>query len=187
MLLQIRRLFDLDADSALIEAHLSGTPLKGLLTSGIRIPGVWNTWEAGIRAILGQQISVKAAITQLNRFATELGPQKNGSLYFPPPVVVANGDLDFLRMPLRRKETVRRFAQYMIANSDANPQQWLKLKGIGPWTISYAKLRGLAEPDCFLATDLVIKKAIATLSDFDPKTTSPWGSYATFNCWNSQS
>lgn len=66
------------------------------------------------------------------------------------------------------------------------------LKGIGPWTVSYAKLRGLSQPDCFLATDLVIKKAIAGLSEQSThaelvEALSPWGSYATFNCWNSQS
>lgn len=57
----VRRLFDLDADISAIEDHLNKTPLAGKLTPGLRIPGVWSAWEAGVRAILGQQVSVKAA------------------------------------------------------------------------------------------------------------------------------
>jgi AraC family transcriptional regulator of adaptative response / DNA-3-methyladenine glycosylase II len=105
-------------------------------------------------------------------------------------------------MPQTRKETLKRFADYMVDHSDASPEDWITLKGIGPWTISYAKLRGLSQPDCFLSTDLVIKKAVVALlkkdETIDPSNykaeqqnlvdaLSPWGSYATFNCWNSQS
>ncbi len=190
MVSNIRRLFDLDADVDAIEKQLSSTslaPLMSEMSEGIRIPGVWNTWEAGIRAILGQQISVKAAITQLNTFAHSLGSYDNGRYFFPSPADVVNSDLNFLRMPNSRKETVKRFALYMLHHSDDHPDQWLSLKGIGPWTISYARLRGLSEPDCFLSTDLVIKKAINALDDFEPDSLSPWGSYATFHCWNSQS
>jgi AraC family transcriptional regulator of adaptative response / DNA-3-methyladenine glycosylase II len=80
----------------------------------------------------------------------------------------------------------------MVDHFDAPPEEWLALKGIGPWTVSYAKLRGLSQPDCFLSTDLVIKKAIAVLPAQNTQAElidalSPWGSYATFNCWNSQS
>ena len=78
------------------------------------------------------------------------------------------------------------FAEYMLHHFDQHPSEWLALKGIGPWTVSYALLRGLSEPDCFLDTDLVIKKAIAPFENFNPKSTSPWGSYATFHCWSSQ-
>ncbi len=110
--------------------------------------------------------------------------------YFPTPAEVANADLSALKMPQSRKDTLKRFAQYMTGHVSTEPEEWLALKGIGPWTVSYAKLRGQSQPDCFLCTDLVIKKALATLSIHDPKViakmVSPWGSYATFNCWNSQ-
>lgn len=193
MLAQIRRMFDLYADMSAIEQHLCTNGLADLVCSGVRIPGVWNTWEAGIRAILGQQISVKAAITQLNTFVAALGGYESslGGLqdirYFPTPAQVAASDLSFLRMPERRKETIQRFAQHMINHFDEHPSHWLVLKGIGPWTVNYAKIRGLSEPDCFLATDLVVKKAIATRADFSADALSPWGSYATFHCWNSMS
>ena len=218
MVSQIRRLFDLDADIAVIEQHLKQTAIAPIMGSGLRIPGVWSTWEAGVRAIFGQQVSIVAAITVLNSFVQSLheGIQRR---YFPTPSEVASADLSVLRMPQARKDTLKRFAEYMVDHFDAPPEEWLALKGIGPWTVSYAKLRGLSQPDCFLSTDLVIKKAIAALSEIGEaeageteassklnntsgaraiqpaqleqasliKALSPWGSYATFNCWNSQS
>lgn len=74
----IRRMFDLDADICTVEQHLEYVA-PGLVSSkGIRIPGVWNAWEAGARAILGQQVSVKAAIGQLNLLvATLSGESEN--------------------------------------------------------------------------------------------------------------
>jgi len=195
MVSKIRRLFDLDADIAIIEEHLSHTLIAQLMSDGLRIPGVWNPWEAGIRAIFGQQISIVAAITMLNSFVETLNQNTAQIRYFPTPTDIANADLDLLKMPQKRKDTLKRFALYMVDNFDASPSNWISLKGIGPWTINYAKLRGLSEPDCFLSTDLVVKKAIAGLDqmtgiqDLDSITAelSPWGSYATFNCWNSQS
>ena len=195
MVAQIRRLFDLDADISVIETHLSQTAIAPLMSEGLRIPGVWSAWEAGIRAIFGQQISIVAAITLLNRFVETLNPNNTERLYFPTPSEVANADLSLVKMPQSRKDTLQRFALYMVDNADTAPDEWIVLKGIGPWTISYAKLRGLSQPDCFLATDLVIKKSVsefgqtATTQDIKTLTESlsPWGSYATFNCWNSQS
>jgi len=183
---RVRRMFDLDADLATIEEHLLSTPLAPLVRPGLRIPGVWNCWEAGIRAILGQQISVRAAITLLNRFVEQLGaPTPEGSnRLFPEPAAVLASDLLFLAMPASRRATLHTFAAALAAQPDRPPDSWISLKGIGPWTIHYAKLRGLSEPDCFLATDLVVKKALQTLPPLATADLSPWGSYATFHCWN---
>jgi AraC family transcriptional regulator of adaptative response / DNA-3-methyladenine glycosylase II len=127
----------------------------------------------------------------LNRFVETLGTNVtiDGETFyiFPTPEQVAQADLSFLKMPQSRKETLSRFAQFVALHPDSPPEDWLTLKGIGPWTIQYAQLRGLSEPNHFLTTDLVVKKALKQLPDFDPETLSPWGSYATFHCWNSQS
>ncbi|MDF4787158.1 DNA-3-methyladenine glycosylase 2 family protein, partial [Vibrio parahaemolyticus] len=102
----------------------------------------------------------------------------------PTPSDIANADVSFLRMPQSRKETLVRFAQFMQDNSEADPQQWLALKGIGPWTVSYAQLRGQSQPDCFLDKDLVVKKAMQRYPSLNTHTAAPWGSYATFHLWN---
>ncbi|WP_260260439.1 DNA-3-methyladenine glycosylase 2 family protein [Vibrio intestinalis] len=179
---QVRRMFDLDADLEVIEKHLSNIEPALVVKTGIRIPGVWSAWEAGVRAILGQQVSIKAAINQLNLLVGTLQPQ--GITHFPTPKEVAVADLSFLKMPQSRKETLACFAQLINQHPDATFDQWLDLKGIGPWTVNYAALRGLSEPDHFLIGDLVVKKALQQFPNLTAESVSPYGSYATFHCWS---
>lgn len=182
LIANVRRTLDLDANLNVIEDHLSKAGLP--VTSGLRIPGVWNSWEAGIRAILGQQVSIKAAITQLNRLIALATPATDEAVYFPEPYQLLNLPLEQLSIPNARRETLKSFARFMAENPNSHPKDWLSIKGIGPWTINYARLRGLSEPDCFLSTDLVVKKALALLPNAKPSAFSPWGSYATFHCWS---
>lgn len=179
---QLRRMFDLDRDITMIEQQLTELEPNLVKHSGIRIPGVWNTWEAGVRAILGQQISLKAAVGQLNILVHTLQP--SGVTHFPTPEEVSKSDLSFLRMPISRKDTLKRFADYMMIYPNHSPCNWLAIKGIGPWTVHYALLRGVSEPNCFLSGDLVVKKALANFPNLSADSASPWGSYATFHCWN---
>ncbi|EOU2463021.1 DNA-3-methyladenine glycosylase 2 family protein [Vibrio navarrensis] len=180
---KVRQMLDLNCNTDNIERHLQLLAPGLVKQAGIRIPGVWNAWEAGVRAILGQQVSVKAAIGQLNLLVRTLMPEPSERC-FPTPLQLAQANLDFLRMPQSRKETLHRFAGYVQDNPDADPETWLALKGIGPWTVSYAQLRGESRPDCFLDKDLVVKKALLAYPQLNAKTASPWGSYATFHLWN---
>ncbi|WP_428775025.1 DNA-3-methyladenine glycosylase 2 family protein [Vibrio sp.] len=179
---RLRRMFDLDADVLSIEQHLQSLAPGLVKQSGWRIPGVWNAWEAGVRAILGQQVSVKAAIGQLNLLVDQLSV--NGAEQFPSPDIVAQADVSFLKMPQSRKQTLVRLAQHLSAMPDSDPNEWLALKGIGPWTVSYAKLRGLSEPNAFLHSDLMVKKVLPQFDQLNEQSASPWGSYATFHCWS---
>ncbi|MGF1755708.1 DNA-3-methyladenine glycosylase 2 family protein, partial [Vibrio makurazakiensis] len=167
-----------------VEAQLESVAPGLVAKSGIRIPGVWNIWEAGVRAILGQQVSVKAAIGQLNLLVEQAFIEEQSEVMFPTAGQVVDLDLSFLRMPQSRKDTLKRFAQYMQDNDTAHPSEWLQLKGIGPWTIQYALLRGLSDPNCFLMGDLVVKKVIEQYPNLKTESVAPWGSYATFHCWN---
>lgn len=208
LIIQLRRMFNLDVDIDAVEAHLNAVSPGIVLQSGLRIPGVWNTWEAGVRAILGQQVSIKAAIGQLNLLTVTLsqgeisqdhllnettkgGDESNvghcSILCFPTPYSVANADLSFLRMPQSRKDTLKRVADFTLTYPNAHPNDWLSLKGIGPWTVNYALLRGLSEPNCFLDSDLVVKKTVAQRPEMTKENVAPWGSYATYHCWRFQS
>ncbi|MFW7525559.1 DNA-3-methyladenine glycosylase 2 family protein [Vibrio ostreicida] len=178
----LRRLFDLDSNIEIIEQKLRSVSRDLVQRRGIRIPGVWDPWEAGVRAILGQQVSVKAAIGHLNLLVKTLQPHKIS--HFPTPKELAMADLSFLRMPQSRKETLSRFAQFIDQQPQADWSQWLEVKGIGPWTVNYAKLRGASEPNCFLDGDLVVKKALNQFPTLNAQSASPWGSYATFHCWS---
>ncbi|MEN3157930.1 AlkA N-terminal domain-containing protein [Alkalimonas sp. NCh-2] len=184
----IRRLLDLDADCTLIEQQLRQHPwFQQHLISGLRIPGVWSLWEAGIRAILGQQISVVAARTHLNRLVAALGeplPQQPDKRLFPTPDAVADSDLQMLKLPQTRRQTLRDFASLMLQQPEAPPEQWLAIKGIGPWTCHYASLRGLQDSDIWLGGDLGIKKALQRHdNNMSHQQLAPWRSYATLQLW----
>ncbi|MGO2162536.1 MAG: AlkA N-terminal domain-containing protein [Vibrio toranzoniae] len=183
LIANIRRMFDLDVDIAKVETFFTTIDPNLVAKRRIRIPGVWSAWEAGVRAILGQQVSVTAAIGQLNLLVRELS-DTDKKLYFPTPKQIADADVSFLRMPGSRKETLKRFAEYMVDNEAEHPSKWIDLKGIGPWTIQYALLRGLSEPNHLLVGDLVVRKFIENRPAINAQSVSPWGSYATFHCWN---
>ncbi|WP_419153469.1 DNA-3-methyladenine glycosylase 2 family protein [Vibrio maritimus] len=184
LLTTIRRVFDLDTDITAVESHLNGINHELIVHSGLRLPGVWSTWEAGVRAVLGQQVSVKAAIGQLNLLSESLDCRVSGQLVFPTPGVVSNADLSFLRMPQSRKDTLARLASHLREHCDDSPNNWLALKGIGPWTVNYALMRGQSEPDLFLSSDLIVKKYLKTNELMSEEGVSPWGSYATLHCWS---
>ena len=73
----------------------------------------------------------------------------------------------------------------MLAEPDATPERWLSIKGIGPWTVNYARMRGLGDSDIWLAGDLGVQKALARTHNTTTNTTTlaPWRSYATFQLW----
>ncbi|WP_053070629.1 AlkA N-terminal domain-containing protein [Halomonas sp. PR-M31] len=186
----IRRLLDLDADTQAIEAHLNAA-VPGLpLVPGLRLPGMWDLFEAGVRAILGQQISELAARRLVQTLVDALGEPLGESLddqrhCFPTPGSIAASDLSFLKMISARRDTLRRFAEwYRDSETPEDTTQWLALKGIGPWTVDYARLRGISHPDIWLSGDLVVKKKLHALNDADPDQAAPWRSYLTLQLWN---
>lgn len=213
---RIRRLLDLDADAGAIATHLSGNPLLvNSKNQGIRLPGIWSPFEAGVRAILGQQVSVKAAQNLVTRLVKELGSpssfssstqhDETRSLLFPLPEAVAHSSLEFLAIPDKRRQALRLLAQHLLATAGKDGVQerfsidkndyndWLTIPGIGPWTVQYTAFR-MGHPDIFLAGDLGVKNALKKLTlhqnpapECDPRQLSPWGSYATLQLWQSLS
>ncbi|MCF2947524.1 helix-turn-helix domain-containing protein [Paraglaciecola aquimarina] len=188
VIMNIERLFDLKADPVAIHNQLLATGLaKEHLVRGLRLPGVWNCFEAGCRAILGQQISVKSAISLLTKLSENLAEKHQTLAYFPSASAVANSNLEFLKIPNSRKQTLIDFASYM-QNNEKNPlnhsiDDLILIKGIGPWTVSYVKLRGQSSPDIWLDSDLIIKKQLAQYK-ISPQKAEPWRSYLTLQLWN---
>lgn len=181
----IRRLLDLDAEPEVIKNHLHPQlPTRFKWQEGLRVPGIWSTFEAGIRAILGQQVSITAARKLLQQVVDELGERHGERVYFPTAKTLASHDLNFLRMPGSRRQTINRLASHVLQHPNSQPDDWLQLKGIGPWTVQYIKMRGQNDPDVFLPTDAGVKKALAVMADdFDAQQASPWRSYLTFQMW----
>lgn len=185
---KIRQVLDLNANTGVIYAGLlaSGLPEHNVV-EGLRIPGSWSVFEAGVRAILGQQVSVKAATNLVNTLVQELGDSKevDGVLmrWFPTPDKMAKSRFNFLKIPQSRKATLSTLAKFVLTNPNSDPEEWLSLKGIGPWTVEYAKMRGNGDTDIWLNTDLGVKKAMDIFPNLHPHNAAPWRTYLTFNMW----
>jgi AraC family transcriptional regulator, regulatory protein of adaptative response / DNA-3-methyladenine glycosylase II len=169
----VRRMFDLSADPAKITAALLRDPRLAALVAqrpGLRIPGSWDPFESGVRAIVGQQISVAAGRTLLARLVMRAGePLADGAHglthLFPTPGSLARSNLEDLGIPRARISALQGFARAVrdgaIAFNESSERMMhalLQLPGVGPWTAGYGALRGLGEPDGFPAGDLILRQ-----------------------------
>ena len=183
---RIRRMLDLDCDSEQVTDALSCYPaLAPHLVSGLRIPGVWTPFEAGIRAILGQQVSVKAATNLVTQLVAAYGGHSGQRRVFPTPAQLAVADMDILKMPNSRRQTLTAFSRYQLDHPETTElDDWLAIKGIGPWTVNYAKMRGQGDCDIWLGSDLGVKNALKRQGiEIDPELAAPWRSYLTLQLW----
>lgn len=187
----LKKMLDLNCEPYAIAESLahSGFPSEFILP-GLRLPGVVDRFEAGCRAIVGQQVTVKAAVGQLNLLQQTLNPQLTcPALHaFVSPQQVADADLSFLKMPNARKATLTALAKFMLDNPAADIEQWLSIKGIGAWTVNYVTMRNSETPDIFLEGDLVVRKQLERLARQDlhiePLRSAPWRSYLTLSLWH---
>ncbi|WP_309711314.1 AlkA N-terminal domain-containing protein [Pseudolysinimonas sp.] len=190
---RVRRMFDLDADSVAIDAHLGRDPDLAPLVSavpGIRIPGSASVDEALFRTLVGQQISVAAARTVLGRIVEHFGD-------FPTAAQLADRGHEVLRGPIARIAAIRGVADVIAAGDlpldPATPvaelrARLLALPGVGPWTAEYLAMRALGHPDAFPATDLVLAQSAAALGIApSPRPAwAPWRSYAALHLWRAR-
>lgn len=179
----ITRVLDLRADPLITETALLNAGLSAdWLNTGLRLPGVWSEFEAGIRAILGQQVSVTAAINLLNKVVDTYACHTPFGPVFPTPKTLASASLDCISMPGARKAALNAFSQLYSENASPSDKQILSVKGVGPWTLDYIKLRGRSEPDVFLGGDLIVKKMLAK-TRINASKSQPWRSYLTLQLW----
>ena len=195
----IKAMLDLNADPILIEESLTKAGLAPQqLTCGLRLPSAWSVFESGCRAIVGQQVSVKAAIGQVSLLVHHLGRQAihlqdnldaddekasaQSHVYFPTPDNVASSDLAFLRMPQARKNAIRQFASLFAQSKMPSHDDILSIKGIGQWTLDYLRMRGERNPDVYLSGDLIVRKT-AEKFVVCSEDAAPWRSYLTLQMW----
>lgn len=204
---RVRRLLDLDADAAAIDAALASDPALSPAVAavpGIRVPGSISPEETLFRALIGQQISVVAARTLLGRLAEALGDrlpaERGGWTLFPTAAQIAAGGRGVLRGPVARIDTILRVAEALASGElrldvgESTEELMTRLtavKGIGPWTAGYVAMRVLGSPDVLLTSDLAIRQGAARLGLPDaaaPLAASgaawaPWRSYAGMHLW----
>lgn len=196
---RVRHLFDLDHEPREVPSALTRDAALRPWPRGLRVPGCWDPFEAGVRAIVGQQVSVAAATTTMGRIVAVHGAPTAGlellglRARFPHPEALVDADLP---MPRQRAEAVRAFARAVAGSAlvldgslplDAFVEQVTALPGIGPWTAHYLALR-LGYADAFPAADLGVRKALDVSSGAEATERGerwrPWRAYATVRCWS---
>ena len=201
---RVRDLCDLGADPLAIEQSLArDESLARALRAfpGTRVPGAFDGYELAVRAVLGQQVSVKGARTLLGRVVAACGPvvatgRPGLERAFPTPEAVLAADWSSLGVPRARThallELSRAVAQGELDLSPAADPPLVRarlcaLPGIGPWTAAYISMRALRDPDAFPAGDLGLRKAAggASQSELEARSAAwrPWRAYAAMLLW----
>lgn len=205
---KVRLLFDLKADSEEIEKFFRRDPLLKKVAKnnpGSRVTGCWDGFEVTVRAILGQQVTVKAATTLVGRVAARHGNLYTGSMpelshIFPSAGQLLNADLSNLGIVGQRILAIQAVAKEIEQGGlsflgDTDTEQFVKsickIKGIGEWTAHYVALRALNDPDAFPHGDLILRRAAAAEGEtLTPKqlllraeSWKPWRAYAVILLW----
>ncbi len=208
---RIRRLFDLDADAAAIDAQLARDPLLARRVAsrpGLRVPGAWDPFELAVRAVLGQQVSVAAARTLAGRIAAAFGERVAAGeggceLVFPGPERLAEASLDAVGLTRARAAAVKGLARAAAGDPsllrpggdlESTIERLVALPGIGRWTAQYVAMRAFGEPDAFPEADLGLLRALER-DGVRPAPAAllrraerwrPWRAYAALHLWNGE-
>ena len=213
LLARVRALFDLDARPDVIAKRLRSdarlaTAVKA--NPGLRVPGAFNGFEMGLRAILGQQVTVRAATTIAGRFVQAFGesfptPVPELNRLTPSPARLARASVD----DIARHGIVAARARSIIALAQAhasgelcldggahhNPDDSIRrlaaLPGIGPWTAHYIAMRAMRWPDAFPKEDIAVRNNLGGVTATEAEALSqpwrPWRSYAVMHVWSMES
>ncbi len=201
---RVRRLMDLSSNPMEVARALGRLARPN---PGLRVPGAFDGFEVGVRAILGQQITVAAARTVAGRFAAAFGapldsaPSAALSVTFPAAEKVAKLSVDRiagLGVIAARARSIIALAREMAdgtirleptADIATEVAKLRALPGIGEWTAQYIAMRALGWRDAFLHTDFGVMKA---LGETNPRRVleageawRPWRSYAVMHLWHS--
>jgi AraC family transcriptional regulator, regulatory protein of adaptative response / DNA-3-methyladenine glycosylase II len=204
---RVRALFDLDRDLAQVEAALGRDRRLAPLVArrpGLRVPGAFDGFEVAVRAVLGQQVSVRAATTLAGRLALRFGEPLAPSAppldrFSPAPQrLAAAGEEEIARigLPAARARTLAALARAAVAGAlplerGGDPEVAVAalraVPGVGPWTASYVAMRALGAADAFPAGDLGLRTALGVPSARDVERRAerwrPWRAYAALHLW----
>jgi len=200
---RIRAMFDVNADWSSIAKTLRTDRLLGAIVkseAGIRVPGCWNGFELAVRAILGQQVTVRGATSLAGRLTEQFGKKFTGpnglTHLFPSAEALSNAKLTSIGLTVARAETLRELARTVareqvkfdgVVDSEDFLRRLCGIPGIGAWTAQYIAMRALAEPDAFPSSDLGLLRASGAGSARELESRAelwrPWRAYAAMYLW----
>jgi AraC family transcriptional regulator of adaptative response / DNA-3-methyladenine glycosylase II len=208
LLARLRHLFDLSARPDVIVSHLGADAAIGPAVRrcpGLRVPGAFHGFELAARAVLGQQVSVRAATTIAGRLVAAFGdpiatPFPELTRLSPSAGRLARadvGELAALGLPRRRAETLRALAAAAAAGQlplDPGPEpedvidRLRRLPGVGEWTAQYVAMRAARWPDAFPHDDLGLRRGTGEASARRLRQRAeawrPWRAYAAMHLWH---
>jgi AraC family transcriptional regulator of adaptative response / DNA-3-methyladenine glycosylase II len=206
VIVRVKRLFDLDAVPDAVSAVLVQDPLLEKIVQripGLRVAGAFDGFEMAVRAILGQQVSVKGATTLAGRWAAAFGtpiatPYPELNRLSPTARRMADvsaDDIAALGIIGARARALRELAAAVLdkrvlfsANVEEQIEALMRLPGVGPWTAQYIAMRALHWPDAFPSGDLMLQRAANANQKQLQKLAEnwrPWRAYATHYLWQS--
>jgi AraC family transcriptional regulator of adaptative response / DNA-3-methyladenine glycosylase II len=185
-----RRAFDLDADPLRIAADLGRSELLAARVTarpGLRVPGAWDPFELSVRAVLDQQLGVRAATTLMGRLAAAHGRAVDAETrLFPRPADLAEADVATIR-PLARAVAGGELALDASRGLDDFVERFCRSARVGPAVARYGALRALGHPDAFPADDPALRRAAGGLSGAALSRVAeqwrPWRAYAAMYLW----
>jgi AraC family transcriptional regulator of adaptative response / DNA-3-methyladenine glycosylase II len=203
-------MFDVGADAAMIGSHLGGDPFLAPLVAarpGLRVPGSWDGFEAAVRAVLGQQVSLAAARRLAATLVELCGaciPESSGDApvrLFPTAAELAAADLSQLPVPGARRVALLGMARAALRDPflfepadtlDATLTKLTEVRGVGDWTAHMIALRAAGEPDAFPDGDAGLLRAVARRKGRAVSRSQllrmadrwrPWRAYAAQHLW----
>lgn len=209
----LRRMLGLTQPIGDFERRYRSHPQLGRLIArrpGLRVPLAATPFEALTWAITGQQISVGAAVSVRRKLIQAAGLRHSGGLCCHPDArrLARLGEAD-----LREAGYSRTKAQTLIALgrlvgqdllpldawADAPPVEEIRaqlslVRGIGPWTIDYALLRGFGWLDGSLHGDVAVRRGLQALLESPDSVTehaaqrwlaefAPWRALVAAHLW----
>jgi AraC family transcriptional regulator of adaptative response / DNA-3-methyladenine glycosylase II len=204
---RLRATFDLDARPDAVGAHLRRDRLLTRSVRrrpGLRVAGALDGFDAAVRVVVGQQVSVAAATTLAGRIATALGDPIDTP--FPgldrlPATAAAIAEagedrIARLGMPGARARTLAALGAEVASGrlvldrgrDEAEVRAALRaVPGVGPWTADVVAMRALGAPDAFPSGDLGVLRALGVGSAREAEARAeawrPWRAYATAHLW----
>jgi AraC family transcriptional regulator of adaptative response / DNA-3-methyladenine glycosylase II len=209
LLARVRALFDVDLRPEVVARHLAHDPvLRASVNAnpGLRLPGAFDGLETTVRAVLGQQVSVRAASTLAARFVETFGerietPRADLNRLVPLPdriAAIPAEDLARIGIPLARARSIVALAAAMASNTTSlrlggcrDVSQAIEglcaIPGIGTWTAHYIAMRVLRWPDAFPREDVALRRALGGATPAEAERRSqqwrPWRAYAVMHLW----
>ncbi len=209
LLSRVRALFDLDARPDIIVKRLAKDARLSVAVRanpGLRVPGAFNGFEMGVRAVLGQQVTVKAATTIAGRLVTAFGepivtPWPALTRLTPAPSRLARASIDEIAchgILASRSKSIIALAKaqesgHLCLDGGAHHdpadsiRRLAELPGIGPWTAHYLAMRAMRWPDAFPKEDIAVRNRLGGVTAKEAEVLSqawrPWRSYAVMHLW----